>query len=229
MHKSPSTGAPPWRRPPKLLEPRLARTKPRSPRGRQRCSHWEQPSWGKELGSFYRINGQGADAPVDVVRRHAAGAESATGLLFTVLGEFVLPSAGSAWTATFIEVLLRLGVKGEPPGADEDRQRLVGAAPRGASLVPDKARRITPGRGHRVDFPLYRPGQRLGRPLAGGAGSGAWGPPRAANATKAKLREAAFVALSPQNCTERDKGRLRTICLCRVERGPGALRTRPGG
>ena len=44
-------------------------------------------------------------------RRHAAGAESARGLLFTVLGEFVLPAGGSAWTSTIIEVLSRLGVE----------------------------------------------------------------------------------------------------------------------
>src|ERR1700730_12617021 len=44
-------------------------------------------------------------------RRHAAGAETARGLLFTVLGEFVLPSGGSAGTASFIEVLGRLGLE----------------------------------------------------------------------------------------------------------------------
>jgi phenylacetic acid degradation operon negative regulatory protein len=44
-------------------------------------------------------------------RRHAAGAESARGLLFTVLGEFVLPTGGSAWTSAFIEVFGRLGVE----------------------------------------------------------------------------------------------------------------------
>jgi len=44
-------------------------------------------------------------------RRHAAGAESARGLLFTVLGEFVLPAGGSVWTSTAIEVLARLGVE----------------------------------------------------------------------------------------------------------------------
>jgi phenylacetic acid degradation operon negative regulatory protein len=44
-------------------------------------------------------------------RRHAAGAESARGLLFTVLGEFVLPAGGSVWTSTAIEVLGRLGVE----------------------------------------------------------------------------------------------------------------------
>lgn len=44
-------------------------------------------------------------------RRHAAGAESARSLLFTILGEFVLPTGGSAWTSTFIEVFGRLGVE----------------------------------------------------------------------------------------------------------------------
>jgi phenylacetic acid degradation operon negative regulatory protein len=47
----------------------------------------------------------------ELSRRHAAGAESARGLLFTVLGEFVLPAGGSAWTASFIEVLRRLGIE----------------------------------------------------------------------------------------------------------------------
>jgi phenylacetic acid degradation operon negative regulatory protein len=44
-------------------------------------------------------------------RRHAAGSESARGLLFTVLGELVLPSGGSAWTSAFIDVLGLLGVE----------------------------------------------------------------------------------------------------------------------
>ncbi len=44
-------------------------------------------------------------------RRHAAGSGSARGLLFTVLGEFVLPAGGTAWTSAFIEVLGRLGVE----------------------------------------------------------------------------------------------------------------------
>ena len=50
------------------------------------------------------------DQPV-LSRRHAAGAEGARGLLFTVLGEFVLPGTGSAWTSTVIDVLARLGVE----------------------------------------------------------------------------------------------------------------------
>jgi len=44
-------------------------------------------------------------------RRHAAGAVSARGLLFTVLGEFVLPAGGSAWTSAFIQTFARLGVE----------------------------------------------------------------------------------------------------------------------
>ncbi len=44
-------------------------------------------------------------------RRHAAGAESARGLLFTVLGEFILPAGGAAWTSAFIDVFGRLGVE----------------------------------------------------------------------------------------------------------------------
>jgi len=44
-------------------------------------------------------------------RRHAAGSPSARGLLFTVLGEFVLPTGKTAWTSTFIDVLGRLGVE----------------------------------------------------------------------------------------------------------------------
>jgi phenylacetic acid degradation operon negative regulatory protein len=44
-------------------------------------------------------------------RRHAAGAGSARGLLFTVLGEFVLPAGGSTWTSSVIDVFARLGVE----------------------------------------------------------------------------------------------------------------------
>jgi phenylacetic acid degradation operon negative regulatory protein len=46
-----------------------------------------------------------------LARRHAAGSHSARGLLLTVLGEFVLPSGGSAWTSSLIAVLGRLGVE----------------------------------------------------------------------------------------------------------------------
>lgn len=44
-------------------------------------------------------------------RRHAVGSDSARGLLFTVLGEFVLPLGGVAWTSSFIDVLGRLGIE----------------------------------------------------------------------------------------------------------------------
>lgn len=44
-------------------------------------------------------------------RRHAAGSASARGLLFTVLGEFVLPAGGTVWTSSLIDVLGRLGVE----------------------------------------------------------------------------------------------------------------------
>jgi len=52
----------------------------------------------------------GDDGPA-LSRRHAAGADSARGLLFTVLGEFVLPTGGSAWTSAFIKAFDRLGVE----------------------------------------------------------------------------------------------------------------------
>jgi phenylacetic acid degradation operon negative regulatory protein len=46
-----------------------------------------------------------------LLRRHEAGSASARGLLFTVLGEFVLPTGGPAWTSAFIEVFGRLGIE----------------------------------------------------------------------------------------------------------------------
>jgi phenylacetic acid degradation operon negative regulatory protein len=52
-----------------------------------------------------------SEAVPSLSRRHAAGAESARGLLFTVLGEFVLPRGGVAWTSTLIDGLGRLGVE----------------------------------------------------------------------------------------------------------------------
>ena len=44
-------------------------------------------------------------------RRRAAGADSARSVLFTVLGELVLPTGGEAWTSAFIDVFGRLGVE----------------------------------------------------------------------------------------------------------------------
>jgi phenylacetic acid degradation operon negative regulatory protein len=46
-----------------------------------------------------------------LARRHAAGADSARSVLFTVLGELVLPAGGEAWTSAFIDVFARLGVE----------------------------------------------------------------------------------------------------------------------
>jgi phenylacetic acid degradation operon negative regulatory protein len=43
-------------------------------------------------------------------RRHAAGAPSARGLLLTLLGEFVLPGGGAAWTSAVITAFARLGI-----------------------------------------------------------------------------------------------------------------------
>ena len=44
-------------------------------------------------------------------RRHAAGAPSARGLLFTLLGEFVLTTDGTAWTSAVLAAFARLGVE----------------------------------------------------------------------------------------------------------------------
>jgi phenylacetic acid degradation operon negative regulatory protein len=52
-----------------------------------------------------------ADGGPALWRRHEAGAASARGLLFTVLGEFVLPTGGSAWTSAFIAAFDRLGME----------------------------------------------------------------------------------------------------------------------
>ena len=46
-----------------------------------------------------------------LARRHAAGTDSARSVLFTVLGELVLPTGGEAWTFAFIDVFGRLGVE----------------------------------------------------------------------------------------------------------------------
>jgi phenylacetic acid degradation operon negative regulatory protein len=44
-------------------------------------------------------------------RQHAAGAPSARGLLLTLLGEFVLPGDGTAWTSAVIAAFARLGIE----------------------------------------------------------------------------------------------------------------------
>ena len=49
-----------------------------------------------------------AGPPPSLSRRHAAGAPSARGLLFTLLGECVLTSDGMVWTSAVIAALSRL-------------------------------------------------------------------------------------------------------------------------
>jgi len=51
------------------------------------------------------------ERPPTLLRRHAAGTDSARSVLFTVLGELVLPTGGQAWTSAFIDVFARLGVE----------------------------------------------------------------------------------------------------------------------
>ena len=50
------------------------------------------------------------ERPPALSRRHAAGAPSARGLLLTLLGEFVLPGGGAAWTSAMITAFARLGI-----------------------------------------------------------------------------------------------------------------------
>src|SRR4051812_35341946 len=63
--------------------------------------------------------------------------QSARGLLLTVLGEFVLPAGGVAWTSAFIDVLGRLGVEEKAV-----RQALMRTAT-GGWLAPERVGRRT--------------------------------------------------------------------------------------
>ena len=67
-----------------------------------------------------------ADPTPTLSRRHAAGAPSARGLLFTLLGEFVLPGTGTAWTTAVLAAFARLGVEEKTT-----RQALMRAAASG--------------------------------------------------------------------------------------------------
>jgi phenylacetic acid degradation operon negative regulatory protein len=87
-------------------------------------------------------------APPTLSRRHAAGAPSARGLLFTVLGEFVLPGGGTAWTSAVIAAFARLGV-----AEKATRQALMRTAA-GGWLRPEKA-------GRRTRWHLTGAGRRL--------------------------------------------------------------------
>ena len=70
-------------------------------------------------------------------RRHAAGAPSARGLLFTLLGEFVLTGDGTAWTSAVLAVFARLGIEEKAT-----RQALMRSATAGW-LEPEKIGRRT--------------------------------------------------------------------------------------
>jgi len=52
-----------------------------------------------------------ADPMPALSRRHAAGSPGARGLLFTLLGEFVLPGGGTAWTSAVLAAFARLGIE----------------------------------------------------------------------------------------------------------------------
>jgi phenylacetic acid degradation operon negative regulatory protein len=85
-----------------------------------------------------------AAEPAAMSRRDAAGASSARGLLFTILGEYVLPDGGAAWTSTVIGAMSRLGVEEKAT-----RQALMRTAADGW-LTPERAGRrtcwqLTPG------------------------------------------------------------------------------------
>jgi phenylacetic acid degradation operon negative regulatory protein len=77
------------------------------------------------------------ERPPALSRRHAAGAPSARGLLFTLLGEFVLPRGGAAWTSAVIAAFARLGI-----AEKATRQALMRTAADGW-LSAEKAGRLT--------------------------------------------------------------------------------------
>ena len=78
-----------------------------------------------------------ADPTPTLSRRHEAGAPSARGLLFTLLGEFVLPGGGTAWTSAVLAVFARLGIEEKTT-----RQALMRTATSGW-LDPEKVGRRT--------------------------------------------------------------------------------------
>ena len=77
------------------------------------------------------------ERPPALSRRHAAGAPSARALLLTLLGEFVLPCGGVAWTSAVIAAFARLGI-----AEKATRQALMRTAVDGW-LSAEKAGRLT--------------------------------------------------------------------------------------
>jgi phenylacetic acid degradation operon negative regulatory protein len=49
--------------------------------------------------------------PAGLSRRDTAASSSARGLIFTILGEYVLPTDGTVWTSAMIDAMSRLGVE----------------------------------------------------------------------------------------------------------------------
>ena len=68
------------------------------------------PPYAREIMPNRSIQANFAAPQPTLSRRHEAGAGSARGLLFTLLGEFVLPSEGAAWTSAVLAAFERLGV-----------------------------------------------------------------------------------------------------------------------
>ena len=113
-------------------------------------------------------------APV-LSRRHEVGAGSARGLLFTLLGEFVLPSEGAAWTSAVLAAFERLGV-----AEKATRQALMRTSNAGW-LQPEKVGRrtrwlLTPaatkllGDGAKRIY-SFGPARDVGRPVGARAGA----------------------------------------------------------
>ncbi len=75
--------------------------------------------------------------PAAMPRRHAAGSSSARGLIFTILGEYVLPAGGMVWTSAMIETMSHLGVEEKAT-----RQALMRTAADGW-LAPERVGRRT--------------------------------------------------------------------------------------
>ena len=79
----------------------------------------------------------GPAGPAALPRRHAAGASSARGLIFTILGEYVLPDGGAVWTSAMIDAMSRLDVEEKAT-----RQALMRTAADGW-LTPERIGRRT--------------------------------------------------------------------------------------
>ncbi len=93
----------------------------------------------------YPADGPGRAA---MSRRHAAGSLSARGLIFTILGEYVLPDGGATWTSAIIETMGRLEV-----AEKATRQALMRTAADGW-LTPERV-------GRRTRWRLTSSGDRL--------------------------------------------------------------------